>query len=264
MIKSFARFVFLCSVLFVLGSCSMTAYVSKSEESGIRVLRVGVTADYPPMIFKQGRKIAGVEADLAWLLAQGLNKNIEFVELRWEQLIPALMENRIDIIMSGMSVTDARKVRIDFSDYYLKSGLLTLMRAEDSSKYNSVDSIKESFSIVGIVKDTTGEAFVRRTFPKATRIIALSKANDAPDELKNRYIDLFIHDASSIVWLASENEAELKGFWKPLNEEYLAWGIRKGNQKLLSQVNAVLKKWKEDGTLNKVLSKWLPYLKNYN
>ncbi len=73
-------------------------------------------------------------------------------------------------------------------------------------------------------------------------------------------IDIFVHDAPSIIWLVSENEAEITGVWEPLNEEYLAWGVRRDDQEFLTQVNGILKKWKKDGTLNKVLKRWLPYL----
>jgi ABC-type amino acid transport substrate-binding protein len=133
------------------------------------------------------------------------------------------------------------------------------MRAGDAPKYTSLQSIKESQDTVGVVGGTTGEAFVRANFPNA-RVVELTEPSDAPLSLKNRRIDLFVHDAPSIVWLVSENEADLKGFWTLLNEEYLGWGVRRDDKELLSQVNSIISKWRKDGTLKQVLVRWLPYL----
>jgi len=197
--------------------------VTQVEVVKKNTLRIGITPDNAPMIFKLNGKIAGVEADLAKELVKELNRSGEFIALNWEDQIPALMNGTIDIIMSGMTITEARKVRIAFTDRYMKSGLLTLMRSGDTAVYDSLEKIKATTSTVGVIGDTTGESYVRKNFPHA-RIVVLTKPSDAPLSLKNRRIDLFVHDAPSIIWLVSENEAELKGFWKRLNEEYLGWG----------------------------------------
>jgi polar amino acid transport system substrate-binding protein len=213
------------------------------------------------MIFKTGEAVKGVEADFGNLLAKELKRMPQFVELPWDQLIPALIEGKIDIIMSGMSITDARKVRVDFAEPYMKSGLMTLMRGEDVPKYPTLQSLKESFTTVGVVRGTTGEDFVRKNFMQAQQIIALTRANDAAYPLKNQRIDLFVHDGPSIAWLVSENEADLKGFWEPWNEEFLGWAVNRGDKELLVTVNSVIRKWKQDGTTKEILTRWLPYLK---
>ena len=110
---------------------------------------------------------------------------------------------------------------------------------------------------VGVVEGTTSDVFVRKNFPNAMRIAAFQVAGDAPSPLKNRSIDIFIHDAPSIMWLVSENETDLAGLRDPLNTEYLAWGVRRDNEELLMQVNTILGNWKKDGTLNKILLNWL-------
>jgi len=224
----------------------------------VKELRVGITPDNPPIIFRQNEAITGVEADLARKLSEKLGRPIRFVVLPWEDQIKALLENRTDIIMSGMSVTKAREVRIAFAEPYLKSGLVAAMRAEDVKKYNSKESILNGYVTVGAVKDTTGDAFVKRNFPNAVKKTILPNAKDGINELKRRGIDIFIYDAPSVVWLVSENEADVAALWEPLTEEYLAWGVRKNDEKFLMDVNAVLQQWKQNGTLNMILKKWLP------
>lgn len=132
------------------------------------------------------------------------------------------------------------------------------MRIEDAQKYSSTEKVIQSSSNIGVVAGTTSDVFVRKNFPNIFNIIALLEADDAPAALDRRSIDIFVHDAPSIMWLVSENEADLTALWEPLNEEKLAWGVRKDDQELLMQVNSILGKWKKDGTLNRVLLRWLP------
>ena len=260
MIKSFHRiFIFIFLALFFCG-CAAT----KPKEPAPIPLRVGVFPHYPPMIFKQGDNIKGAEADLALLMAKTLGRQAEFIELSWNRLIPALMEGKIDIIMSGMTVTESRKARVNFTVPYLKIGLVVLMRAEDVSQFNSLTSIRESFSTIGVVQGTTGEVFVRNNFPKAANIISFERAEEAPYLLINRRIDLFVHDGPSVVWLVSKNEGNLEGFWEPLNEEYLGWAVKREDQDFVMKVNSILGNWKRDGTLKEVLTRWLPHWKDFD
>jgi len=259
-------------LILIFSGCTGTSQNAKSDvdknaipkEPELALLYVGVTPNYPPMIFKSGDDLKGVEADLARRLATAMNKKVQFVELDWNRQINALMDGKIDIVMSGMTITDARKVRINFTDPYLKIGLMTLIRAEDTNKFNSLKRIREGINTVGVVQGTTSEVFVRNTFPKTGTILSLKDGADGAYYLSNRRIDLFIHDAPSVAWLASENEGVLRVFWEPLNEEHLAWAVRKDDQQFLVQVNKTLEGWKKDGTLKEVISRWLPYWKNFD
>ena len=223
-------------------------------------LRVGVTSTYPPIIFRQGGQIAGVEADLARLLGTRLGRPVFFVEVTWDQQIESLMAGKTDIIMSGMSVTDARAVRIAFTEPYLEGGLMAAVRTEDARQYGSREALLRTSATVGVVERTTGDVFVQQSFPNARRV-ALSIASDGALALRRRTIDVFVHDGPSIAWLVSANEADLAGIWRPLNRENLAWGVRRDDPQLLAQANEILGTWKRDGTLTDVLVRWLPYLR---
>jgi hypothetical protein len=87
-----------------------------------------------------------------------------------------------------------------------------------------VQSVLDGFVTVGTIEGTTGDAFVKRNIPKIIRIARLTTPKGAAVELKRRSIDLLFHDAPSILWLVSENEADIAALWEPLNEESPAWG----------------------------------------
>jgi ABC-type amino acid transport substrate-binding protein len=263
MAKLFGRILIVILFVVFFGSCATTP-AKEADTPKPRPLLVGITPNYPPIIFKQNKEIKGVEADLAVRLARALGRPCQFVEVDWDELISSLMEGKIDIIMSGMTINAARKVRISFTEPYLKVGLMTLMRAEDVSKYNSLSSIKESNATVGVVKGTTAEVYVRNNFSKTATIRLLLSAGDAVYPLENRRIDLFVNDSPSVIWLASQNEGKLRGFLTPFTEDYLGWGVRRDDQDLLIQANAILGSWKADGTLKEVITRWLPYWKDSN
>ena len=219
------------------------------------MLRVGVSPVFPPMVFKQGGEIVGVEVDLARALGERLGRSITLVELRWEDQIEALQKGRIDIIMSALSVTRARAYVLDFSQPYMNVGQAVLVRREDEGKY-LLGMPSTPPGTVGVLKATTGEFLVQRDFPKAKRKVFKS-AVDAAQALKKEKIDLFITD-SPLVWhLSGVHAAEgLSAVPFLLSQEQLAWGLRKGDDQLLKAVNEFVQQAAQDGTLIQVLRRW--------
>ena len=245
--------------LFFVTGCSLLGIHSGEEKPRQGLLRVGITPNYPPLIFKADGKYVGAEVDFAYRLGAALKRDVEFLELGWEELIPALFTGKIDIIMSGMSVTDARKIRINFTEPYLQIGLMAAMRSEDASRYSSIQDILSTTSWVGVMQNTTGDAFVQKNLPNANRL-AFNKIYDAVFALKQKKIDLFIHDVPAVAWTVSENEASLQALWEFLNRGHLAWGVRYDDEEFCDTINKTLKSWKTDGTLDRGLVRWLPYL----
>ena len=249
-------------LLALLGGCAANEPAASPPAPSIPPLRIGVAGHYPPVVFRQADGWGGIEIDLAKRLADRLGRPLEVVPTRRDQLIPALLNNRFDIIMSGMTITDARKIRIAFSAPYLRSGLYALLRADDARRYRSAADVIDARANVGVVVGTTGDAFLQKKMHNAARW-GVSKPSAAPFELSNHRIDLFIHDAPSVMWLASEHESELVALQAFLDTEYLGWGMRRSDSVLLKQVNTVLAEWKADGTLEQVLRHWLPYQKQF-
>ena len=257
MTGQFVRVFVLAFVVAAFFGCATAPSPGGEKAGGGQLLRVGITPDFPPLVFKQGDQIAGIEAELALMLGEELGRPVKFIEVKWEAQIPALLEGRTDIIMSSMTVTRERQVRIAFSESFLKSGLVAVVLAEEVPKYPTTESIMNVIGVVGFVPNTTSDAFVRKNFPYAQQHY-LSYPRQAANALQQRWITMFIGDAPTAIWLVSENESSLAGIWKPLNEEQLAWGMRKDDQDLLARVNAALAQFRLDGRLDRVLQKWLP------
>jgi len=223
------------------------------------ILRVGVATNAPPLIYKQNGKIIGLEAEFAAEFAKYIGKTLQFVELSWENLIPALLKNKIDIIMSGMTRTPLREVRIAFTHRYLESGQTALIRREDAARYSTgLFSITTS-SGIGVIKDTTGEFFVETRFTSVKKVV-FRKSQDAVKALIGKKIDMFIHDAPIILYLASENETNgLTALFALLHQEDLAWAVRKDDRVLLDSANKFLTDTNNQEKLKKMIKYWIPF-----
>ena len=226
-------------------------------------LRVGITPDYPPMVFKYNGQIAGAEVEFGRALGGQLNRPTEFVSLRWEQLIPALQNGNIDIIMSGMSITRARQLQIAFSEPYLTNQLRAIFSRSKADRFKSLADLQSPDVKIGVITGTTADLFVKTNCPQAERIELGSRQDVAYYLLQNPTIDVYIDDTFALAQILSQNEADLTFMRQSLAENYLAWGVRADDTQFLQQVNAVLARWKTDGTVDQILNRWIPYLKKY-
>ncbi|MCB1846466.1 MAG: transporter substrate-binding domain-containing protein, partial [Halieaceae bacterium] len=99
------------------------------------VLRVGMSADYPPLAFKQEGQIVGIEADNARAVGEIIGRRIQLVDMLFEKLIPALLAREIDIIMSGMSVTAQRSAQVSFTDSYMLVGQMAILHKDKLARF---------------------------------------------------------------------------------------------------------------------------------
>jgi len=222
------------------------------------LLRVGVTPTGPPMIFYGEGEYRGLDAEMAHGLAAALGKKLVFVELKWEDLIPALRDGRIDIIMSGMSITAERLRVVAFSDPYLRLGQLALVRKADLALYDSRESVVLTRKKVGVEKATTGDELVLSQFLYAERV-PFSSIERAADALIAEEVDMVVCDAPLIWWLVAVKEAyDVVAVPGLLNLEYLGWAVRHEDQALLAAANQFLSGSKANGKLDDAVERWMP------
>ena len=222
-------------------------------------LRVGVTPSSPPFAFRQGGELVGLDVDFARALAGALGRPLQLREVDWDDQIPTLLAGRTDVIMSGMTITPARQVRMAFSDPYLSSGLLAVVRRGDRDRYPDGKTVLRKVSGVGVVGGTTGERFVREHARNASVSVYPTPAA-AVMELQQGRVDAVIHDAPVLLWFVSGHEADLAPVLDPLNREELGWGLRPSDDELRAAMNGALARWRQDGTRERILSRWIPYL----
>jgi ABC-type amino acid transport substrate-binding protein len=244
------------SLTLVLAACAASTPAPAPSPS---VLRVGVCSNAPPVIFRQtDGGYAGFEAEMARGLAASLGRSAVFVECDWEYLIPALVENRIDIIMSGMTITESRSVRVAFTDAYMRSGQAALTTNRQALRFPGRTALLSVPVRLGTEKGTVGEIVARQYFAFAKHSAFRDPGKGVKAVLNGR-VDVFMHDAPVIWWYASQHEAQgLTALPFFITDEGIAWAVRKDDVELLTGANRFIAARQQDGWLKELLRRWLP------
>ena len=221
-------------------------------------LRVGLSGDYPPLHYVFENRIVGVEPDNALAVGKILGRKVELVQMNFDELIPALSSGKIDVIMSGFSVTADRSRQVMFADSYLRVGQMAIMHKDKIARFGQPWSIYSDGIRVGVEPGTTGEAFALRDL-KDAQLSRFENAGAAFKALREDKIDLYVHDAPTSWQLANSGEnSDLISLYAPLTEEQLAWAVGLGQHELLQELNSALRVMKSSGTLSYILNRWIP------
>jgi len=222
-------------------------------------LRVAVYPQSAPMIFKSGDNYTGIEADFARGLAAALGRPLQFVDCDWNDLITTVLDDKADIIMSGMSITGLRQVRVSFCFPYLRIGQVPLCRRGELALYGNNASLYNIRGVVGVVAGTTADLLAHEQFSYAQRETYPS-LKDAVQGLLDKKADLVLTDFPLALWQSAENESALAVVPVFLTQEDLAWAVRKDDDALRAAANVYFLQIKENGQLEQIVRKWLPMM----
>lgn len=254
-----------CLLLFAalgFAGCESSGSSSKSSAATAmgpspNLLRVGISADMPPFIYRQGGQLVGLEIDFAKQMGKDLKREVRFVEMDWEDLIPALQANKIDIIMAGMSYTPERNAIISMTTPYMTSGQMVLVLRKNYQKYGLPGQVGNTKAKVGAEAGTTGEFMVQSSFPNAT-LVTYDSAKAGAMAVADGDVELFIHDAPTIYWLAGTYQNRGVTPARPvLAVDQMVWGVNRDNAELLQEVNALVSTWASNGELNRIVKRWV-------
>jgi polar amino acid transport system substrate-binding protein len=222
------------------------------------ILRVGVNPEYPPLVFKKEGRLVGIEPDNARAVGEIIGREIQWVEMPFEKLIPSLLAGDIDVIMSGFSVTAARSAQVMYADSYMLVGQMAILHRDKLARFAQPWSIYRPGVRIGVEPGTTGAAFAERELKEA-KIVPVQDADVAFAALREDKIDLYIHDAPTSWQLATnQDNADLLSLYSPLTEEMLAWAVRPDDAILAGELNRALSTMKANGTLQYILNRWIP------
>ena len=264
MIRSHLSAILLFFLLATLSACVENNYDTGAATTGnTKTLRVGITTNSPPMAYKLRGQVTGLEAEFARGLAKFAGRHLRFVELKWEDQIPALLAGKTDIIMSSMTITQARLYRIAFCNPYMISGQVSLVRLPEMNRFsNGFTDLLNPTIAIGTVKGTTGDFFIEKNVAR-DKNLRFNTPEQGVKALLAKKIDAFVYDLPMNFYFAAQNEINgLAPVTIPMTREQIAWGVRRDDTQLLKTANAYLATIKENGRLKEKLIRWIPFFKN--
>ncbi len=221
------------------------------------VLKVCLEPAYMPFEITNKRgEIVGFDPDIAALMVQQLGVKLELISTAWDGIIPALLTDKCDIIMSGMTITKERSQTIDFSQPYMVIGQTVLLRKDLAGKIKSYKDLNTPQYKIASKLGTTGEIAAKKYLSKA-HYSSFETEQEALMEVVNGKADAFIYDSPyNAVAIGQHGADKLVFLDKPFTEEPLGWGVRKGNPEFMKWLNGFLTKMKKEGAYDQLYQKW--------
>ncbi len=222
------------------------------------VLRVGLEAGYLPfeMADKSGNFI-GFDVDMAKEMAKAMGVKLEIVNTAWDGIIPALVTKKFDIIMSGMTVTQERNLKINFADPYIIVGQTILLNKKHEGKIKSYKDLNDPKYTVTSKLGTTGEQAIKRLIPKAN-YKSFEVESEAALEVMTGKADATVYDLPfCVVFMAQQGGKNMVFLDEPFTFEPLAWAIRKGDPDFLNWLDNFLRQVKNDGRYDDIYNRWI-------
>jgi polar amino acid transport system substrate-binding protein len=238
------------------GCSSGSSTASDSDTADPNTLVVAMELAYPPFETKDADgNPSGVSVDIAKDFAAYIGKDIKIENTAWDGLIPSLTTGKADMVISSMTITDERKKTVDFSDPYANSLLAIL--ANKNSGITKIEDLNAEGKKVAVKTGSTGETYAQKNLTKA-EIISLADESACATEVAQGKADGFLYDQLTIYRHNQENPDTTTAIFIPFQDPE-KWGIavKKGNTKLLDELNTFIAKYREEGGFDRVSDKYL-------
>ena len=214
-------------------------------------LTMATNAQFPPYEYYDGDDVIGIDADIAKAIADKMGLELKIEDMEFDSIITAVSTGKADLGLAGMTVDPDRQKNVDFSDPYA-TGVQVIIVKEDST-IAKPDDLKGKK--IGVQLATTGDQYATDDYGKDS-VVQYNKGSDAVMALTQGQVDAVIIDNEP----AKSYVAANKGL-KILDTEYVtenyAACIAKDNTGLTKAVNKALAELKADGTLQKIVDKYI-------
>jgi len=223
-------------------------------------LRVGLEPGYLPfeMKDKKGRLI-GYDVDIAKAMAKAMGVKLKIEETVFDGIIASLLTNKFDIIISGMTITQKRNLKVNFSDSYIVVGQTVLLNKKLENKITDAKQLDSSEYTISAILGQTSEIAAKKFFKNA-EVITFETEGEAVSEVLSGNASAFINDQPfNTVFMDGKGKGSLIHLDNPLTYEPLAFAIRKGDPDFLNWLNNFLRQIKEDKVINlqdRLYEKW--------
>jgi polar amino acid transport system substrate-binding protein len=220
-------------------------------------LKVGMSGDMPPLnMLTKEDKIIGLDADLAAMVADAMGVKLNVQKIAFAGLLPALESGSIDLIISNMTMTPGRNLKVAFVGPYFTSGKGLLTKNStltQAQKFADINNPK--FTFVAL-KGSTSEAVARAGAPQA-KLVGVSTENEGVQMVIDGKADAMLADFPICVVAAYRNQGSgLVSVVAPLTYEPIGIAVPKGDPQLVNWLDNFLNSLEKAGYMKDLAAKW--------
>ena len=215
-------------------------------------LTMSTNAAFPPYeMTTDSGEFEGIDVEIAGAIAKELGLELQIDDMDFDAALTAAQNGKSDIVMAGVTVTDERLKVMNFSNSY-STGVQVIIIPEGSD-IASVDDL--ATHMIGVQRGTTGSIYCEGDFGE-DHVTKYDNGLTAVQALNNGQVDCVVIDKAPAEEFVKVNPGLTILSTEYVTEDY-AIGISKENTALLDAVNAALKKLQDDGTVQKIVDKYI-------
>jgi polar amino acid transport system substrate-binding protein len=252
------------ALIFFTGCAQMQQGYSSTSASPVldRIqqrgeLIVGTMGSMPPlnMTAKDG-EIFGLEPDLARMMANAMDVRVRFVAKPFAELLPALQAGQVDMVMSGMTITPQRNMKVAFVGPYFISGKAFLTKVKTIALAKKAEEVNRPNTKIVALKGSTSQAFAEAVLDKTT-LVTTANYDEAVDMVLKDKVQAMIADYPiCVVSVFRYPEAGLLSVVTPLTYEPIGIAIPANDPLLMNWTRNTLNSLEASGNLDELRLKW--------
>lgn len=229
----------------------LSAGLATTQAHANGVIRAVVDPTFPPMEYIQDGKRTGFDIDIGNALAAAMGKQIQWIDIDFKGLIPALQAGRADIALSAIYITEERRKVVDFTDPYYVGGLVVLTKADGPIK--RLADLKGQR--VSVQVGTKSVNFLKEHHPDIQRV-EVEKNQEMFNLAQIGRATAAVTGKPAAKLFARSTKGEMTVLDEQLTNEEYGIAVSKRDPELLKALNAALAKIKADGTYDAIVKKW--------
>lgn len=214
---------------------------------------------YPPLQFMQDGTAVGWEYDAMAEIAKRLNMVVTYENSSWDAMIPAVSEGQYDIGMTGITIRDDRAEVVDFSDPYMTSEMVMLVRGDENRFSDAAGFAADPDLLMAAQPGTTPfyvSVYELLDGDEANpRIKTMETFGATVQALRAGDVDLVLTDGTAGAGYVAASDGTLKIVGEKLGTEQFGFIFPKGSD-LVAPVNAAIAAMMADGTIEALNTKW--------
>lgn len=212
-------------------------------------LIIATEATFPPYEYYKDGKVVGVDIDIMKRVAEVLNKELVVKDVSFDSIISEVKTGKSDIGAAGISYTEERSKEVDFSNSYMESKQVLVVRSD--STYKSLDELIGKK--VAVQLGTTADSYISDNYSNIT-LVREKKFLAAIEDLKSNKVEAVLMDYIPATQFV---DSSLKIIDEPVMVDTYSVIVKKGNSQLLSTINKVIDEMKSNGEIDNLLVKYL-------